>query len=189
MIGAPLTPEEQTDLASVPVISCPDAPGRNLPSLESRLSIFPATMSGTLLAKTIRMHVIETVQKYGVGNCGPPGFYGTIGAFLCCQSALTVMNAVLQNNIMSLCVSCFAFLCDGPTERHIAQTTEITMLVGPVPVGLNSFGGLCAGSCVVIDLQLINGALSFSPPQSWHPSHFPPWKALASSSCGTCRGS
>ena len=81
MIGAPLTPEEQTDLASVPVISCPDAPGRNLPSRESRLSIFPATTSGTSLAKTIRMRVIETVQKYGVGNCGPPGLYGTIGAF------------------------------------------------------------------------------------------------------------
>ena len=53
---------------------------------------------------------------------------------------------------MSLCVSCFASLCDGLAERRITQTTEITMLVGSVPNGLNSFGGLCAGSCVIVDV-------------------------------------
>ena len=96
------------------------------------------------------------------------------------------MNAVLQNNMTSLCISCLAFLCDGPAERHIAQTTEITMLVGPVPNGLNSFGALCASSCGIIDLQLINGVLPSSLPQFWRPLQFPPWKT--STSCGKPEG-
>ena len=32
------------------------------------------------------MRAIETLRKYGVGSCGPPGFYGTIGASICSQS-------------------------------------------------------------------------------------------------------
>ena len=95
MMGALLTPEEQSNLMSIPVISCQMPPGWNLPSHKSKLSVFPATISRALLAKTFRMHIIETLQKYGVGKCGPPGFYGNIGVFLCCQSTLTVTNAVL----------------------------------------------------------------------------------------------
>ncbi|KAH9034364.1 serine palmitoyltransferase [Lactarius deliciosus] len=54
-LGAPLTPEEQSDLASVPVVS-----GANGPRPK--------------LANTGK----QTLRKYGVGSCGPPGFYGTI---------------------------------------------------------------------------------------------------------------
>ena len=33
--------------------------------------------------ETIKVRAIEILLKYGVGSCGPPGFYDTIGAFLC----------------------------------------------------------------------------------------------------------
>lgn len=29
-------------------------------------------------SERIRQRAIETLKKYGVGSCGPPGFYGTI---------------------------------------------------------------------------------------------------------------
>lgn len=30
-----------------------------------------------------KVHAIETLWKYAVRKCGPPGFSGTIGLFLC----------------------------------------------------------------------------------------------------------
>ena len=32
--------------------------------------------------ETIKERAIETVRKYGLGSCGPPGFYGTQGDYL-----------------------------------------------------------------------------------------------------------
>ena len=35
---------------------------------------------------------IETLRKYSVSSCGPPGFYGTIGASLGRRCALALMK-------------------------------------------------------------------------------------------------
>ena len=40
---------------------------------------------------------------------------------------------------------------------HVEQATQIDMLVGSVANGLNSSGGFCAGSHIVVDHQRING--------------------------------
>ncbi|SRR6266702_7715344 len=52
---------------------------------------------------------------------------------------------------------CFALSCVGSTEPHVARATQIDMLVGSVANGLNSSGGFCAGSRIVVDHQRING--------------------------------
>ena len=43
-------------------------------------------LAGNETTAPIKMRAIETLRKYGVGSCGPPGFYGTIGASICSQS-------------------------------------------------------------------------------------------------------
>ncbi|KAH9018643.1 serine palmitoyltransferase [Lactarius pseudohatsudake] len=58
-LGAPLTPEDQSDLASAPF---------NLASYN---------FTGLAGNETIKVRAIDP-PKYGVGSCGPPGFYGTI---------------------------------------------------------------------------------------------------------------
>ena len=42
-------------------------------------------------------------------------------------------------------------------SAHAEQATQIYMLVGSVANGLNSSGGFCAGSHIVVDHQRING--------------------------------
>ena len=29
----------------------------------------------------IKQRAVDTLRKYGLGSCGPPGFYGTLGRF------------------------------------------------------------------------------------------------------------
>ena len=48
----------------------------------------------------------------------------------------------------------FYFVVNSP---HFGQATQIDMLVGSVANGLNSSGGFCAGSHIVVDHQRING--------------------------------
>ncbi|KAI9452058.1 pyridoxal phosphate-dependent transferase [Lactarius psammicola] len=79
-LGAPLIPKEQIDLASVPVVSGANGPrpklantGKQVPNLAS------SNFTGLAGNETINERAIETLRKYGVGSCGPPGFYGTIG--------------------------------------------------------------------------------------------------------------
>ena len=93
-LGAPLTPEEQTDLASVPVVSGANGPRPKLANTGKQvLNLASYNFTGLAGNETIKMRAIETLRKYGVGSCGPPGFYGTFGASLCCPFALLLMNS------------------------------------------------------------------------------------------------
>ncbi|KAH8979523.1 pyridoxal phosphate-dependent transferase, partial [Lactarius hatsudake] len=78
-LGAPLTPEEQADLASVPVVSGANGPRPKLANTGKHvLNLASYNFTGLAGNETIKVHAIETLRKYGVGSCGPPGFYGTI---------------------------------------------------------------------------------------------------------------
>ena len=82
--SVPLTPEEQSDLASVPVVS--GANGlrpKHTNTGKQVLNLASYNFTGLAGNETIRVRAIETLRKYGVGSCAPPRFYGTIGAFLC----------------------------------------------------------------------------------------------------------
>ncbi len=47
--------------------------------------------------------------------------------------------------------------CLGPAQWRVIQATQIDMLLGSIANGLNSGGGFCAGSRIVVDHQRING--------------------------------
>ncbi|KAH9046653.1 serine palmitoyltransferase [Lactarius hengduanensis] len=67
-LSAPLTPEEQSDLASVPVVSGANGPRPKLAN----------TGKHVLDLASYNFTASPTLRKYGVGSCDPPGFYGTI---------------------------------------------------------------------------------------------------------------
>src|SRR6266702_7984903 len=82
---------------------------------------------------------------------------------------------------------CLPLSCVTSPQPHVAQATQIDMLVGSVANGLNSSGGFCAGTRIVVDHQRINGTsfvYSAAVPRS---SRSPPRRA--STSCGTRRRS
>lgn len=79
-LGVPLTPEEQSDLASVPVVSGPNGPRPKLVNTGKQvLNLASYNFTGLAGNEAIKERAIETLRKYGVGSCGPPGFYGTFG--------------------------------------------------------------------------------------------------------------
>jgi serine palmitoyltransferase len=87
-LGAPLTPEEQTDLASVPAVSGANGPRPKLANTRKQvLNLASYNFTGLAGNETIKARAIETLRKYDVGGCGTPGFYGTIGASLSCLCA------------------------------------------------------------------------------------------------------
>ena len=92
-LGAPLTPEEQIDLASVPVIAGAKVPRPKLASTGKLvLNLSSYNFTGLAGNEIIKERAIETLRKYGVGSCVPPGFYGTIGTSPCCHCAQALMN-------------------------------------------------------------------------------------------------
>jgi serine palmitoyltransferase len=97
-LAAPLTTEEQSDLASIPVVSGANGPRPKLASTGKQvLNLASYNFTGLTGNGTIKERAIENIMyetsylqrhdflwvilwKYGVGSCGPLGFYGTIGA-------------------------------------------------------------------------------------------------------------
>lgn len=80
-LAQPLTPEEQADLAAVPIIAGPSGPKPRLVSTgKTVLNLASYNFTGLSGNEMIKERAIETLRKYGLGSCGPPGFYGTIGA-------------------------------------------------------------------------------------------------------------
>jgi serine palmitoyltransferase len=91
-LAAPLTTEEQMDLASIPVVSGPNGPRPKLVNTGKQvLNLASYNFTGLAGNETIKERAIETLRKYGVGSCGPPGFYGTIG-----MSAVTMLAPTLS---------------------------------------------------------------------------------------------
>src|SRR6266404_6764066 len=87
-LGATLTPEEQSDLASVPVVSGANGPRPKLANTGKQvLNLASYNFTGLAGNETIKTRAIETLRKYGVGSCGRHGFYGTSGACLRCHGA------------------------------------------------------------------------------------------------------
>ena len=68
------------DLESIPVVSGPNGPRPKLVNTGKQvLNLASYNFTGLAGNETIKERAIETLRKYGVGSCGPPGFYGTIG--------------------------------------------------------------------------------------------------------------
>jgi serine palmitoyltransferase len=49
-----------------------------------KLNLASFDFLGLLNRESIKEKAIEALRKYGVGTCGPRGFYGTIGMIQLC---------------------------------------------------------------------------------------------------------
>ncbi|KAJ7446938.1 serine palmitoyltransferase [Mycena galericulata] len=79
-LAAPLDAVEASDLAAVPIIVGPTGPKPTLVRQPAKIIANLASYNFTGLAgkEVIKERAIETLRKYGLGSCGPPGFYGTL---------------------------------------------------------------------------------------------------------------
>jgi serine palmitoyltransferase len=81
----PLVPEmteyARLDLQSVPVIQGPSGPRVKLQDSDGKdfLNLASYDFLGFTADTSIHAAAANALRKYGVGACGPPGFYGTIG--------------------------------------------------------------------------------------------------------------
>ncbi|KAF8211724.1 serine palmitoyltransferase [Mycena galopus ATCC 62051] len=79
-LAAPLDAAEASDLAAVPIVVGQNGPKPTLTRQPSKIIANLASYNFTGLAgkEIIKERAIETLRKYGLGSCGPPGFYGTL---------------------------------------------------------------------------------------------------------------
>ncbi|KJA21307.1 hypothetical protein HYPSUDRAFT_203077 [Hypholoma sublateritium FD-334 SS-4] len=86
-LGAPLSPSEESDLAALPIIAGPNGPKPKLLAT-GKVATNLASFNFTGLAgnEHIKQRAIETLRKYGLGSCGPPGFYGTLDVHMQLES-------------------------------------------------------------------------------------------------------
>jgi len=86
----PITAEQIADLAKVPVIQGPNGPRPKLMNNNGETVLNLASLNFTGLAgnELIKQRAIKTLRKYGLGSCGPPGFYGTIGRCILCYDSI-----------------------------------------------------------------------------------------------------
>ena len=93
LLGAPLTLEEQTDLASVSVVFGTNGPRPKLANTGKQvLNLANYNFTGFADNETIKRRTIETLRKVAVSSYVPPGFCRILGASVCCQCALAVTN-------------------------------------------------------------------------------------------------
>lgn len=78
-LAQPLDPVEQNELDSLPVIQGATSPKPKLVSTgKTVLNLASYNFAGLAGNETVKERAVETLRKYGLGSCGPPGFYGTI---------------------------------------------------------------------------------------------------------------
>ena len=79
-LAQPLSPIEQSDLAAVPIIAGPNGPKPKLVSTgKTAVNLASFNFTGLAGNEHIKQRAVEILRKYGLGSCGPPGFYGTLG--------------------------------------------------------------------------------------------------------------
>ncbi|KAF7313338.1 Serine palmitoyltransferase [Mycena chlorophos] len=80
-LAAPLTAIETADLAKVPIVVGHNGPKptlAQLPNTKVIANLASYNFTGLAGKEVIKDRAIETLRKYGLGSCGPPGFYGTL---------------------------------------------------------------------------------------------------------------
>jgi serine palmitoyltransferase len=83
-LAAALDEQEQAELTNLPVIVGPTGPKPKLSNGKTVTNLASYNFTGLAGNETIKERSIETLVKYGLGSCGPPGFYGTQGMHCCC---------------------------------------------------------------------------------------------------------
>ena len=77
-----LTQAESDDLVATPVIIGSNGPKPKLASTgRQAINLASFNFSGLAGNEHIKHRAVEVLRKCGLGSCGPPGFYGTLGTF------------------------------------------------------------------------------------------------------------
>ncbi|KAJ3041937.1 serine palmitoyltransferase component [Rhizophlyctis rosea] len=74
----PLSDFQRAELEKLPVITGPAGPKPKLADGKERINLSSYNFLGIMNQESIKEKAVEALRKYGVGSCGPPGFYGTI---------------------------------------------------------------------------------------------------------------
>ncbi|KAG9020511.1 serine palmitoyltransferase component, partial [Tulasnella sp. JGI-2019a] len=75
----PMDEDEAAELSALPVIAGPSGPRPKLASNgKTVLNLANYNFTGLQNNEHIKERAVEILRKYGLGSCGPPGFYGTI---------------------------------------------------------------------------------------------------------------
>lgn len=101
-LAQPLSPREQADLAAVPVIAGPTGPKPKLLNGKTVFNLASYNFTGLSGNAEIKESSVETLRKYGLGSCGPPGFYGTQGTPVASPPARTLLTSHVQTFTFSL---------------------------------------------------------------------------------------
>ena len=78
-LGRELTLAQQADLAAMPVIVGAPGPKPRIQSGKSVTNLAGYNFAGLAGNEAVKERAVKVLREYGLGSCGPPGFYGTVG--------------------------------------------------------------------------------------------------------------
>ncbi|KAJ3356550.1 serine palmitoyltransferase component [Entophlyctis luteolus] len=78
----PLTERQNSELENMAVIAGASGLKVKLADGKERLNFASNNFIGVMNSDQIKEKAVGALKKYGVGSCGPPGFYGTLGLFI-----------------------------------------------------------------------------------------------------------
>ncbi len=80
-LAQPLSTRAEYELGAVPVVAGPNGPKPKLLNGKAVTNLSSLNFTGLAGNEAIKLRAVEILRKYGLGSCGPPGFYGTLGAW------------------------------------------------------------------------------------------------------------
>ena len=101
-LAKPLDTREQAELLAVPIIAGPNGPKPKLVNTgKTAINLASFNFTGLSGNDNIKELAVNTLRKYGLGSCGPPGFYGTLGTtfvLTACSHRLTGRRQTFISN-------------------------------------------------------------------------------------------
>ncbi|KAF8721615.1 hypothetical protein AX14_010220 [Amanita brunnescens Koide BX004] len=76
-LAQPLSTRAESELSAVPVVVGPNGHKPKLLNGKTVTNLASLNFTGLAGNEAIKLRAVEILRKYGLGSCGPPGFYGT----------------------------------------------------------------------------------------------------------------
>ncbi|EEC05036.1 serine palmitoyltransferase I, putative [Ixodes scapularis] len=100
------------------------------------------------------------LRKYGVGSCGPRGFFGTVDIHLELESRLAEFMDVEEACLYSYGFSTMSSAIPSYAKQGdiiFVWSKEIDLMCATLENAIGSFGGFCCGTSFVVDHQRLSG--------------------------------